>query len=453
MKYTLSIAFILCLLNTNAQVKFENISLDDALVKATASGKIVFAQFVTETCQECNDVADKAFENPELGKTVLQKCIPLKIDVLSKDRAEFLRRFPTATTLGTYFILGSGELIHRYTRTTTLSTAYEKEIITAYDKWQEGLVTLKELDEEWNNNSQNVVAMEKLLDKRFAVNLPTDSLLEVYVKRLPADSFNSKRVLVFLANHAPMVGTKADKILRKNSDFFNMAWYSLPLQQRISINRRIIAKSLQKAIDSKDEIYLKSIAFFQTGTYDNKEAAKKYNDNLYLSYFLGIRDYSKYLQLKVPYVENYYMNYPVSFILQQDSIRKQSMLRNLPGDTLRKDNGFIVKKTLQSFASMGQYYSRELNDGAWVIYARSDNKDLLNKALQWAKRANQFYATAASMDTYARLLYKTGNKKEAIEWEAKAIQQQKELKFGYKQYEEVLGKMNNGEGKIDEYGL
>ena len=127
MKYCLSIAFILCLLNTNGQVKFENISLDDALVKATASGKIVFAQFVTETCQECNDVADKAFENPKLGKIVLEKCIPIKIDVLSKDRAEFLRRFPTATTLGTYFILGSGELIHRYTRTTTYQQLMKKK--------------------------------------------------------------------------------------------------------------------------------------------------------------------------------------------------------------------------------------------------------------------------------------------------------------------------------------
>ena len=50
-------------------------------------------------------------------------------------------------------------------------------------------------------------------------------------------------------------------------------------------------------------------------------------------------------------------------------------------------------------------------------------KDLnyLTKALSWAKRGIEFYETSAIMDTYARLLYATGNKEEAISWEQKAI--------------------------------
>lgn len=418
------------------------------------SGKIVFAQFESESCDECNEVADRAFKDAELGRVIAQRCIAIKIDVLNKDRAEFRRLFPSVTTMGTYFILGSGELLHRYTKTITLPSAYINEIDTAYNKWQEGMVTLKELDEEWNNNAGNISAMEKYLDKRLALNLPADSLLDIYVRRLPSDSFNSKRILIFIANHAPITGTEADRLLRKNFELFKRAWLDIPLQERISINRRIIAKSLQKAIYKKDENLVNWIAAFQTGTYEdrNSEDAKKYNQNLYLSYYLGIKDYSSYFKAAVPYFDNYYMNRQVSALRQQDSIKLQLLSENIKGDTVRNGNGFAVRKRF-SYTPLVQYYSKDLNEGAWIVYIATQNKDLLNKALQWAKRANELYSSAASMDTYARLLYKTGNTKEGIEWETKAIEHQKKRNVSYRRFEDVLQKMNKGEAKIDEHGL
>jgi hypothetical protein len=454
MRYFFSIAFFICCLNGYSQVKFEKLGLNEALQKSSITGKMLFAQFQSESCEQCNDVADRAFQDPELAKIIAQRCIAIKIAVASQDRAEFVRRFPTASTLGTYFIIGSGELIHRFVQTTTLPSAYVNEINTAYNKWQEGIITLKELDEEWTNNAGNVLAMEKLLDKRLSVSLPTDSLLEIYVKRLPPDSLNSKRLLTFIANHSPVLGSEADKILRRDRDVFNMVWYGIPLQQRINLNGKIVAKSLQKAIEAKNEAFVRVIAAFQVSTYDdrNSETARRNNDNLFLNYYQGVKDHEKYLKLKISYVDNYFMIYPVNFILQQDSIKRQSLLKNVPGDTVRGANGVTIRKIL-SFAPVGQFYAKELNDGAWHIYTNTNDTSLLKKAVLWAKRANEFYESAASMDTYARLLYKTGNQKEAIEWETKAIQQQKDRMFSYKRFEDILQKMSNGEVKIDEYSL
>jgi hypothetical protein len=75
----------------------------------------------------------------------------------------------------------------------------------------------------------------------------------------------------------------------------------------------------------------------------------------------------------------------------------------------------------------------------------------LQKALTWAKRALQFFESPEAMDTYARLLYKTGTREEAIEWMNKAISLKKTRGFNTKEYEDVAAKMQTNSLKIDSY--
>ena len=72
-----------------------------------------------------------------------------------------------------------------------------------------------------------------------------------------------------------------------------------------------------------------------------------------------------------------------------------------------------------------------------------------NKALLWSKRANEFYETPEAMDTYARLLYKTGNKTEAVSWAQKAIALQKKRGFPITELETILANIKQGK-PIDE---
>ena len=75
----------------------------------------------------------------------------------------------------------------------------------------------------------------------------------------------------------------------------------------------------------------------------------------------------------------------------------------------------------------------------------------MNTALTWAKRALEFYESPEIMDTYARLLYKTGNNQAAIEWETKAANLMKQRGMSAVNYEKVLAKMKNNDTIIDEY--
>jgi len=70
-----------------------------------------------------------------------------------------------------------------------------------------------------------------------------------------------------------------------------------------------------------------------------------------------------------------------------------------------------------------RFSSYDLNESAWAVFQVSHEKKLLVKALHWSHRSIAGYPDCdwEFLDTYANLLYKVGNTKEAIEWEARAI--------------------------------
>ena len=454
MKKLLTFFAIFSCISAFAQVKFEKLSLEDAIQKAASAGKIVFTQFVSDKCDQCNMVADKSFEDAELAKVIGEKCVAIKLEVSSADRQDFIKRYNPTQSMGTFFISPDGELIHRYTSTTTRAAEYVAQIDKAFNKITEGKVTLRELNEEWNNNPNDVAAMEANVNKRTTLGLPTDSLLETYIKRLPTDSLTSVRVLNFIAQQAPSIFSKAHEVLHKDQDLFLQAWYAMPLPTRININNRITYKSMQKAIQQKNKSMANATAYFTAGTYktDPVQGPKAYEKQM-LEYYVGIKDTSAYLKQAELYFDKYFMTVPAEKIKEQDSLRIKQMLAKAPADTI-KDPGNPAKFTIRkgvNFAPQTQFFTGELNHGAWLLYTSASNENYLKKALTWAKRSLDFYESPEAMDTYARILYKTGNSGEAIKWQKRAIEIYKERKFPAKEFEMVLAKMERGEKQLDAY--
>jgi hypothetical protein len=147
------------------------------------------------------------------------------------------------------------------------------------------------------------------------------------------------------------------------------------------------------------------------------------------------------------------MNIKVETILKEDSIRKENLFKKVPTNsttgTVMPSSGIAVKTV--SFAPRAGFYAGQLNNGAWTVYTYTKDKNHLAKAVTWVKRGLEFAETPALMDTYARLLYKTGNKEEAINWEQKAIDGNKKRDMSAVEFEKVLGLMKAGAEKIDAY--
>ncbi|MBL7743327.1 MAG: DUF255 domain-containing protein [Chitinophagaceae bacterium] len=450
MKKPILIAIFLTFFSLRAfnQVKFENISFEQALQKAKESGKLIFLQFESPDCDQCNEVADRGLEDPKIGNRLEQGFISIKITGNDPDRKRIANFYGKEKFFGSVFLGTDGNLIHTFPKTTTFSEDYIKQIDIALYKAGEGL-GVSQLEKEYRSGNKSIGILEQLLILRKTLIIQTDSLLDEYVSLLPDDSLRSPTTLVFIARQYPLIGSNADKILRKNFDLFNKSWYSLSLGERVNINNRIIYKSIQKAIREKDTDYAYRVAAFARATNNNNPKAgnKSYDSNI-LDYYKGVRDTLNYLARAINFYDSYYMTVNVDSVKQKDTLNIKALLAKQVPERYQKGDSVVLKKSF-SYSSMTQPYAKALNEGAWNFYEKTNDLLYLKKALQWSYRALEFFESPEIMDTQARLLYKTGQKEEAIQWESKAIDLKKQHGFKATEFEKVLEKMKNGKQIID----
>jgi len=127
-----------------------------------------------------------------------------------------------------------------------------------------------------------------------------------------------------------------------------------------------------------------------------------------------------------------------------------------------KINDAKVNKRWDEFAKLKMdYYDRYadafshnekwfMNNDLWEIFKVCTNKKTLQRAALWSKKTIYIYnpdeADPEAIDTYANLLYKSGDISEAIYWERKALSihtaRQDQIKIG--KYTETIRKMETG---------
>ena len=424
-----------------SQTNFSSGSLKEALQKAANEGKFVLIQFEAADCERCNDVANKGFENKELAEKLEQTFICLKINANHPDRTEIASTYKlNEKAFGTLFIDNNGSLLHSYLKTTTFSKDYIKQIDIAFSKAGE-VLQIEPLEKEYKNGNKAFGFLEILMEKRKALYHPTDALLEEYIDALPPDSLKSIRTLAFIAKMAPMLDSKADKALKADRNLFNRAWYSMSLPVRISINNAVIRKGMEKAIREKDEKLALRTASFAQGTNTNPQAGTKAYDMNMLRFYDETKDTMNYFRKSIAYYERYFLSVSPDSIKKTDSINLRRMLDKAKKDTVIKEDGKMKMTASVIYKPIVQQFSRELNNGAYNFYLRTNNPYLLSIATEWSKRALEFYVGPEVLDTYAKLLYKQNQKTAAIEEMIKAIEQQKKRGFPTATYAATLEKM------------
>jgi hypothetical protein len=86
-----------------------------------------------------------------------------------------------------------------------------------------------------------------------------------------------------------------------------------------------------------------------------------------------------------------------------------------------------------------------LNGYAWEIFENCNDMACIQQAIAWSKKSLEANEDAMFIDTYANLLHKSGNTKDAIVWQKKAIAQLKANGEDAGDFEETLSKMEKGE--------
>lgn len=427
-----------------SQVVFQNTSLSDALAQAKSEGKMIFLQLESPDCKECMETALKGFSDKELSQRINSAFVTLYIQSKHKDRLEIENQFNSPDGFGTLFIDQNGTLIHKYRGSSSFARKYHEEIDIAFSKAGESL-KVNELEKLYNSGNKSFGLLEQLMLKKKELNLDNTASLDEYVSIMPADSLSSVYTLRFIASMAPVIGSKADIALRKDRQLFSEVWYGMPLATRSNINGRILYSSLNKAVREKDENYAFRIASFARAVVTTTQEAKEKAFHMQLlEFYSRTNNQSAYLSLAVNYYDRFLMTVNADSVKKVDEVmRKKLALTSAERDTMKTENGYIIR-TAVHFAPSAQRYTSELKEGARNIYRRTADPALLAKATTWIKKGLDFYQSYDALEVYALLLYKQQQKEQAITAQKQAIDLRKKMKYTLIESEEVLAKMEKG---------
>jgi len=441
--------------------------LSDAQKSALKENKLIMLVVQSPTCNQCNEVAEAGIKS--VRKRLEDNCVIVSNIGVPAGVFSIPSFFIVPKDLfGVIWFDKDFNPLSIKNGSTTFSSEYIKAMEIAKNEAANTASSFQFYKEAYYKEVKNFSAVYNLLNKIKSIGFePEGFLIDELVQKAPLDSATSLSFLANVMRFAPLVGSIAFRFVEKNRDNYNMAWYRMDSRERISINQRLVWKSTQKAIAEKNPSYAYQVAAYNQATYsDKQEEGAKANMKTMLDYYKGINDTVNYMRQVFNFYDRFYMQLTVADIKREDSLmlinaRKtqnpemermnQAALDQLP-DSIKaviKSRGGIVAKQMVTYAPKAQFYANTLNEGAWTIYQYTDNITYLTKALQMARKAVEFFETPEVADTYARLLYKTGNKAEAINWQKKAIELNNKRGYNSGVFETVLKKMEKGEGKID----
>jgi hypothetical protein len=429
---------------TSAQFLDPDTPLQEAFIEATKQNKLIFLMTESADCQQCNDVADKALQNEALKNDLKKNFIAIRISPFHPDLNYIKEKYNYTAGNTVLFIDKWGTLVHRMNMSSSDYNKYVRATMYASLKKTEADRT-RTLELDALTGKLDLNRLYALLELRKSLSLPTDDLLNQYVKQLPADSLATVTTLQRIARMSPVLGSGADTVLRKNRELFNEVWAGLPLNERIALNKKIIFKSRQQAIAEKQLTKAVRVAAFARSTYSEKKAGEKaYHYNL-MEYFQGLHDTAAFLGAAVNYYDHFQMQVDAAGIKKQDSIRMANLLQHAPKDTIERTGNRTRVVTTTRFSSTAQHYGEQLHYAARCFYRMTKDNFYLKKALQWAAYANEFYESAYALDIWARLLYKVDkNTEQAIQLEEKAITLLKTRGYSAEAHTSVLNKMKQG---------
>jgi hypothetical protein len=427
------------------QPLFEDILFKEALEKARVQNRLVMVILDAKECQQCNEVASKGLENIQVKKRLAKDYLCIRPEPSGEDWNDLLQKYSSTDAFGIMFFTPKGQFLSQVKSSSSQAEFYLEQIELAESNLKEAK-QIDRLTRTLSSGKPDLKSLEQLIIKRQKLKMPNDSLIDQFVLRLPPDSLKSKRVLKLLVRQCPDLTSETFKLIRKDFDLFNQAWYTLELKERIAINNTIINKTRKIAVESKDEKLALQIANFAASVQHEVTAKRRAQLWNMMEFSREIKDTTNYLNLAYSFYNRFYMQISKDSIQKIDSIGMANLLAESRMKNKNQSGTYKITYSLKA-----QRIAQELKMGAWYMYTFRPTGERLANALEFSERANEFHQSPETLDTYARLLYKSGRPEEAIETEAKAIQQKKKLGYPIGELEATLDKMKSGAIKIDNY--
>jgi hypothetical protein len=424
---TFLLLILICIVDTavGQPLKYDKLNYDLAVAKAKISRQIIFIQLESD-CNTCNLVADSGLSGDEIG-SLFSKFICIKVEKESADYKSILAKYLIYPELPTSLFIDGKE--NYLASMNNFSTSNKNEYIRLAAR---ALVAKEDppfrtYTDALMRNICNKACLKEYIIGLNNLNLNVDSLVGRYMDLLTVGELSNESEIAFFIRTAPLINSRVYNLIRLDNPVYSKVFSGLPPEERLRINQRIIAKSKSKAFREKNRNYLYYVGSYLAGSYgDNHKEGLKASQRLNLEFFKLYKDTTSYFQNAKYYYDQFFRK------LNLDSIRSVEMNR-----IVRRQDGAIIRG--------GSLYQtgNDLNEIAYSIFELCRDKEQLAFALKISENTLK-YNLPEYFDTYARILYRLGGRKDAIDWQKKAISIRDSLMLPGSEYKEALAKMEAG---------
>lgn len=362
MKFKLLIlVFLITTTGLFAQMKFVEGTWDEILSRAKAENQIVFVDAYAEWCGPCKMMARNVFTTAEVGDYYNRNFLNVKIDMEKGEGPAIANRYNVSAYPTFLFVDGNGNLVHR-----GIGSQSASDFIA--------------LGKVANDPDQRISGMDKRYKRG---ERDPDFLYDLAKSKIDLMAGNHHAVVKdYLDTQKDWSGEKATELIfhsveKAEGELFDYFVENRAAFENVFSKEHVIRKVNQIAVTSTfgggNTPDFEAIENIVKKFYP--EEAKKTSANLKMNFYHRSGETDKFAQAAV----DYYTQHP------------------------------------------SENYN-ELNSTAWAFYTDVEDKKMLKKAIDWAKKSVEMNPGYANMDTLAALYSKLGKKRKTIKYANKAIE-------------------------------
>ncbi|MDF2192602.1 thioredoxin family protein [Paraflavitalea sp. CAU 1676] len=411
--------------NVGRGVDFEvGLSWQEIVDKASSKGKSIFVEIYATWCGPCKVMDKLIYPNDKVGSLVNDKFISVKVqvDTGKLDNGNVKKTYPIARYLESKFNLSGvptflffspdGKIIHKdegYKEYTSFVKMVKDALDTTtqiyglVDRWRSGGLSY------WDLPKLVKRVLYELNEEKLASEIASD-----YLRRMefvPVDSFVTRDNLFFLRS-------------------FNDIHRSSDRMFRVCVQNSDLVDSTLK----QSAFAMRFISFVMTKEEINPAFEKARRRHL-------SPNWNKIRKLIARKCGEEMANYC--------EIRGKEIWYQNIGDNTNYVKWLVRKITFEGVDNEDSSFNRSiyLNNAAWQVFQKSNDRSQLIEALKWVNKALRIVPVEYGMaiDTKANLLYKLGDSADAIALEEELVEKTKN-----ESYRKTLSKMKLGLETWDE---
>ena len=432
-------ALLFSLLGFSQGIQFEHETWKEVLEKAKQTNKPIFVDVYTSWCGPCKKMSKNIFPLAEVGKVYNANFVCYQIDAEKGDGIEIAKKYEVKAFPTYLFIKADGKLFYN-----TLGAMEAKDFIVLSNKALTEMNDPKPLaiwDKEYDENKSYPKFILDYMNKRSILGMSNATLFDEYLKLIPDEELTSDIVVKIYMKDGQQMKVNSfafENLLKNRNKYIGKLFGYLDIYLLAGV-----MNTLNDAAKSKNEELLSTAI----KAYDllPTNSSLKQKDEIYMKYYQQTGETDNYLKHATNFCNNYLMKIAIDSIDRKDHIVAQMIENQINSGALAKlDSMQLVQLKEYSVHAERNKISLNLNNIAWEIFEKVSNKNALQDALRWSGRSLELSPNNAPwLDTYANLLYKLGQKEEAIVKEEEALHYANTEE--HKWFEKTLVKMKSGE--------